>query len=54
MARLYSEKGGLEQAIAELRRRKASLAKDEYEDQLEELLVDLALTNRAIRDREGS
>lgn len=54
LARLYSEKGGLEQAIAELRRRKASLAKDEYEDQLEELLVDLALTNRAIRDREGS
>jgi len=54
LARLYAEKGGLEQAIAELRRRKASLAKDEYEDQLEELLVSLALTNRAIRDREGS
>ena len=54
LARLYAEKGGLEQAIAELRRRKASLTKGEYEDQLEELLVDLALTNRAIRDREGS
>lgn len=54
LARLYAEKGGLERAIAELRRRKASLEKDEYEDRLEELLVDLALTNRAIRDREGS
>ncbi len=54
LARLYADKVGLEQAIAELRRRKASLEKDDYEDQLEELLVDLALTNRAIRDREGS
>jgi hypothetical protein len=51
LARLYEEKAGLEQAIAELRARKASLGKEEYEDELEELLVRLALTNRALRDR---
>ena len=51
LARLYEHKGRLEQAIADLRRRKASLEKDEYENQLEDLLVDLAMTNRAIRER---
>ena len=54
LAALYADKGRLEQAIAELRRRKASLEKDEYEDQLEALLIDLALTNRGIREREAS
>lgn len=54
LARLYEEKGRLEQSIADLRRRKDTLARDEYEDRLEVLLVNLALTNRAIRDREDS
>ena len=48
---LYGDKGRLEQAIADLRRRKESIEKNEYENQLEELLVDLAMTNRAIRER---
>jgi hypothetical protein len=54
LARLYAAKGGFEQAIADLRRRKASLEKTEYENQLEALLINLAVTNRAIREREGS
>jgi hypothetical protein len=54
LARLYADKGRFEQAIADLRRRKASLEIVEYENQLEALLVDLAMTNRAIRQREGS
>jgi len=54
LAGLYVDKSRLEQAIAELRRGKASIEKDEYENQLEALLVDLAMTNRAIRDREDS
>lgn len=54
LARLYGDKGRLEQAIADLRRRKASLEMEAYERQLETLLVDLAMTNRGIRAREGS
>lgn len=53
LARLYEEKAGLERGIADLRGRKESLGKEEYERELEELLVGLALANRAIRDRQA-
>lgn len=53
LARLYQEKGGLEEGIAELRGRKESLSKEDYENELEELLIRLALTHRAIREHEG-
>ncbi len=52
LAGLYRNKANLEQAITDLRRRKESLSKEEYENQLESLLVDLAMTNRAIRARD--
>ena len=54
LARLYEKKAGLEQGIADLRRRKESLSKEEYENQLEDLLIELALANRAIREREDA
>lgn len=49
LERLYREKTGLEGRVAELRRRKAEMSRQDYEDRLEELLVELALANRAIR-----
>lgn len=54
LVRLYREKKSLEDAVADLRRRKASLEKEDYEDRIEDLLVRLALTNRAIREREAA
>ena len=39
----------LEQSIVELKRRRESLARDDYYTQLELLLVDLALIGREIR-----
>ncbi len=53
-ARLYGDKARLEQGITDLRRRKETLTLEEYEDQLEELLVALAAVNRDIRLREES
>ena len=50
VARLEREKAVLEEGIAELRRAKESLAKEEYEDRLEDLLIRLALTNRQLRE----
>lgn len=52
LIRLYREKSGVEGEIADLRGRKESLAKEDYENRLEELLIRLALANRAIRERE--
>jgi len=53
-AELLAEKRGLEERIAALRGRKSSMAPEDYESQLEALLVDLALTNEALRARGGS
>jgi hypothetical protein len=50
---LYEKKHSIEQAIAALQRDKAQLESSVYERRLEELLLDLAVTNRAIREREG-
>lgn len=52
LAELYRDKAALEQAVTDLRRQKDTLSKEEYENQLEGVLVDLALANRAIRSRE--
>ncbi len=52
LAGLVAEKAGLEQSIAELRGTKESLSREEYEDRLEDLLIRLALANRAIRERD--
>lgn len=54
MARLLEEKTRLETAIAELRAERESLDPTTYDTRLEALLIDLARTNRAIRDRGGS
>lgn len=53
LERLYGKRADLERRLAALRQRKAELAPDEYERQLEELLVELAMTGRAIRAREA-
>ena len=48
---LVSEKRAIEAQISGLRARKASLKPDDYEAQLEGLLVELALRNEALRGR---
>jgi len=53
LTRLHLEKSELEREIAALRSRKESLGREDYENQLEDLLIRLALTNRAIRERES-
>jgi hypothetical protein len=50
---LYNEKRGLEERIATLRNLKDQMEEAAYEAELEELLVELALKNRAIREREA-
>jgi hypothetical protein len=52
LAALYSEKQQLEEEIAALRQRKDEMDAVAYEQQLEELLVELTLTTRAIRELE--
>jgi len=52
LARLYANKATLEHRLDSLRRQRATMTPEVYEDALEALLVDLALTNRAIRARE--
>jgi hypothetical protein len=48
LARLYEEQAALEQRVAE------QMDPAQYESELEELLVELALKGREIRDREGA
>jgi hypothetical protein len=52
LAALYEEKRVLEEEIASLRQRKEVLDVETYEQQLERLLVDLALKTREIRELE--
>jgi len=49
---LYEKKRVIEQAIAALQRDKGRLDATAYEQQLEAMLLDLAATNKTIRDRE--
>ena len=51
---LYEEKAAIEGQIADLRRVKEQLPVERYENELEELLVELALKNREIRAAGGS
>ncbi|MDE2782415.1 MAG: hypothetical protein OXK77_05630 [Gemmatimonadota bacterium] len=51
---LYDEKAEIEGRIADLRRVKAQLPLERYENELEELLIELALKNREIRAAGGS
>src|SRR5690606_33235195 len=52
LARLYEEQEALETRVAAHRLRRDSMDPAEYEAQLEELLVELALKGREIRERE--
>jgi len=51
---LFQEKAAIEGRIADLRRVKPQLPLERYEDELEELLIELALKNREIRAAGGS
>ncbi len=53
LAALYREKQALEEQIAALRARKDELNAEAYEQQLEDLLVELIFKTRAIRELEG-
>ena len=53
LAPLYGRRDSLETLVAELRVRKDAMAEAAYERELERLLLELARTNRAIREREG-
>ena len=50
---LYEEKAAIEARIADLRRIKERMSQERYEDELEALLVELALKNREIRAAGG-
>jgi hypothetical protein len=50
---LYEKKGTLEQQVEELAALKDQMDEDRYEAELEDLLVELALTNREIQGLEG-
>ncbi len=50
---LLAKKDSLEKRIAELRSVRGAIPEEEYEKRLEELLVQLAMVDRAIREREG-
>ncbi len=52
-ARLAREARDLEARINQLRARKASMNEDDYQARLEELLVELALRNEALRGRQA-
>ncbi len=51
--RLYARRDSLERTVVELRGQRSSMALEAYERELEALLVELATTNRAVREREG-
>lgn len=53
LAALYKDRFAIEARIDELKKRKAALSADAYDDQLENLLVELALKAREIRALEG-
>jgi hypothetical protein len=53
LLRLYEERAVLERRIAELRALRGQMEESQYERELEELLVAMALKSREIREREG-
>jgi hypothetical protein len=50
---LYARRDSLERHVAELRTAKGQMSENAYQTELEATLVDLATTNRAIREKEG-
>jgi hypothetical protein len=50
---LYTEKFAIEEQIEQLKARKAAMPPNAYDDELEKLLVQLALKARSIREIEG-
>ncbi len=50
---LYEKKAGLERQLEDLTAIKEQMEEERYDEALEELLVDLALTNREIRSKAG-
>ena len=53
LAALYEQRRAIEERIAALTALKDAMDAERYEAELEELLVELTLTTRAIREREG-
>jgi hypothetical protein len=53
LGKLREERGEIERRLAALRARKATLPEAQYDEQLEALLVELALKDEAIRRRSG-
>ena len=53
LARLYEERGEIQRRIDGLRAVRDAMTEDAYLDAMEPLLVELALKNREIREREG-
>jgi hypothetical protein len=53
LAALYKEKFAIEDQIEQLRKRKASMTSDAYDDALENLFVQLARKAKSIREIEG-
>jgi hypothetical protein len=53
LAPLYAEKFAIEEKIEALKKRKATMSAQAYEDELEKLLVELSQKMRAIREIEG-
>jgi len=54
LARLYEEEEALQTRVAAHRLRREQMDPTEYETQLEELLVELALKAREIREHQGA
>ena len=54
LTQLLGQKRRLEVSIRELKKQRENMDRDDYYDQLELLLVDLALLSRRIRSQEGS
>jgi hypothetical protein len=54
LATLRQQRRAVEQKIAALKARKAQMTSDQYDDELEGLLLELARSDAALRGREGS
>ena len=52
LARLLGERQKTEESIEKLKSRKGEMKEDEYETELERLLVELAKVNQAIKERQ--
>jgi hypothetical protein len=53
LARLYAERLRIQERLEELQAAREAMSQERYEQELEALLVELALKNREIRAREG-